>query len=58
MRSMQDNSNFTGLMVLQEKMKVMPFGDVWNEYLNRQGMIEDYLPEVHQYEKDSLEARQ
>lgn len=58
MRSMQDNSNFTGLMVLQEKMKVMPFGDVWNEYLNRQGMTEDYLPEVHQYEKDILEARQ
>lgn len=58
MRSMQDNSDFTGLMVLQEKMKVMPFGDVWNEYLNRQGMTEDYLPEVQQYEKDILEARQ
>lgn len=56
-KELQDKSDFTALMVLSEELKTMPFGDVWEEYLNREGVSADYLTEVRAYEKDVLEAR-
>ena len=39
-------------------MKFMPYGDVWNEYLKRQGVpASDWLDEVKDYEKKVLLAR-
>ena len=32
MKALQDNMQFTELMMLQEEMKLYPVGDVWNEY--------------------------
>ena len=32
LKQLQDESHFTKLMVLQEELKTLPFGDVWDEY--------------------------
>lgn len=56
-RKMQDNAEFTELMVAQEEVKDMPFGAVWREYLRREGLKEDYLTEIKKYEREVLEKR-
>ena len=38
-------------------MKTAPFGDVWNEYLKREGVESDYLKEVKKYEREVLVKR-
>ena len=57
LKALQDASDFTSLMVCQEELKTAPFGDVWNEYLAREGVIADYLPEIKAYEADVLSKR-
>ena len=47
----------TELMVWQESLKTLPFGDVWEEYLARQGLSPDYLSEITQYEQEVLVNR-
>ena len=41
-------------MYLAEHTKDMPFSDVWNEYLRRQGLKEDYYSDVVKYEDEVL----
>ena len=57
MKKLQDESNFTKLMCLHEEMKVMPFGAVWQEYLKRENVKNDYYSEVHEYEETVLSKR-
>ncbi len=57
LKQLQDKSQFTELMVAQEDLKVMPFGDVWQEYLSRENVKSDYISEVKKYEKEVLEER-
>lgn len=57
LKDLQDSSDFTSLMVRSEELKTMPFGDVWEEYLTRDGVSIDYLDEVKAYEKNVLEER-
>lgn len=57
MAALQKDANFTKLMCMQEKVKMLPFGDVWNEYLRRQGMNDNYYDDVMKYEKDVLSKR-
>ena len=57
MKKLQDESNTTELMVLQEEMKTAPFGDIWNEFLRREGVLSDYLTEVKKYEQEVLVKR-
>lgn len=57
LKEFQDSSDFTSLMVRSEELKTMPFGDVWEEYLNREDISVDYLSEVKAYEKNILEER-
>ena len=58
LKELQDSLNYTELLVTQEEMKFMPYGDVWNEYLKRQGVpASDWLDEVKDYEKKVLLAR-
>ena len=35
LRNLQNEGRFTELMAAQEELKIMPFGDIWQEYLNR-----------------------
>ena len=57
MLELQNANKFSELMVLSERMKTMPFGDVWAEYLDRQGIPEDYFSEITAYENDVLSKR-
>ena len=59
LKALQDGGNFTKLMVLQEELKTLPFGEVWDEYCRRCGRPLDgeWFPEVERYEKEVLEAR-
>ncbi len=54
---LQDENNFTDIMVISEEMKTAPVGDVWAEYLKREGVNADYLSEVRAYEKQILATR-
>ena len=58
-KRLQDEGDWTSLMVLQEDLKTAPFGDVWDEYCRRQGKPLDgaWLPEIKQYEADVLSKR-
>lgn len=57
MKELQETSNFTKLMVMQEKVKMLPFGAIWNEYLRRQGLDENYYDEAMRYENEVLAKR-
>lgn len=57
MKELQDSAKFTELMAVSEEMKTAPFGDVWNEYLERQGLNNSYFDEIDKYEKEVLSKR-
>ena len=57
LKSLQDEANFGKLMYLNEEFKTLPLGDIWNEYLARQGMNNDWYAEVEKYERDVLIKR-
>ena len=58
LKDIQDAGNYTELLVLQEEMKFMPYGDVWEEYLKRQGVpASEWFEEVKAYEKEVLSKR-
>ena len=56
---LQDSRNFTALMNLQEKMKMFPVGDVWNEFCRRNGTPDEicWFDDVVAYEKNVLSLR-
>ena len=59
MTDMQDEGNWTELMVKQEELKTMPFGEIWTEYCRRCGAPADgeWFGEVKQYEAEVLSKR-
>ena len=57
MKKLQDEANMTELMVLSEEFKTMPFGDVWEKYLEVENVTADYLAEIKEYEKKVLVNR-
>lgn len=57
LKKLQNDANFTELLVMQEEVKTLPFGDVWNEYLKREGVSENWIAEIKEYEKDVLSKR-
>ena len=57
LKALQDANNFTELMVRQEELKTMPFGAVWEEYLRRENIPQDYFSEIKRYEADVLSKR-
>lgn len=57
LKAYQDEADFTSLMVVQEDLKTLPFGDIWEEYLRREEVPENYLPIVKDYEKEVLVNR-
>jgi len=59
LRDLQDNARFTELMVMQEKLKLMPLGAVWEEFCRRNNMpgYGDFLPEIREYEENVLLKR-
>ena len=59
LKELQDESRFGELMVMQEEIKTLPFGDVWAEYCKECGVKGDAsrYDEVKAYEKDVLSKR-
>jgi len=57
--ALQDSEQFTKLMVLQEELKTMPMGAVWEEFCARQGVEagEAWFDAVEAYENDVLLQR-
>ena len=52
LKSLQDEAKFTELLMLQEEIKTLPFGDVWQEYCDRAGVpCSDWFGAVAEYEK-------
>ena len=57
LKKLQDENNFTEIMYLQEEMKMMPMGEVWEEFLTRSGVEKNYFAEVKKYESEVLSKR-
>ena len=56
---LQNEGRWSELMVRQEEMKTMPFGEIWNEYCARQGVPADgeWFEFVQKYEAEVLLLR-
>lgn len=57
LKELQDASDFTQLMVMQEELKTAPFYDVWQEYLSRENKPSEYYTEIKRYEQEVLSLR-
>ena len=57
--AMQNNGNWTELMVRQEELKTMPFGEIWEQYCRECGAPTDgeWFPKVKKYEAEVLSKR-
>ena len=56
---LQEEGRFTELMIRQEEVKMLPFGDIWNEYCEKNGVPSDaeLYDRIHDYEKTVLSQR-
>ena len=56
---MQNENNWTELMVRQEELKTMPFGEIWDQYCRECGTPADgaWFGEVKKYEAEVLRKR-
>ena len=56
---LQNEKKYTELMMLQEELKLYPFGDVWNYFceINNVPQKEDWFAVVKEYEKNILAKR-
>lgn len=59
LKEMQDNENFTELMMLQEELKTFPFSDIWDQFCesNQVAVGQSWFSEVKQYEEAVLSKR-
>ena len=59
LKALQDECRFTELMMLQEEMKMLPVGDIWNEFCSRNGTVgtAEWYNAVVDYEKNVLAKR-
>ena len=59
LKKLQDEGNWTKLMVMQEELKTMPFGEVWNEYCRSCGKPEDgqWFSRIEAYEAEVQSKR-
>ena len=56
---LQNNRNFTELMMLQEEVKLFPIGDVWEEFCRRENVLSslEWFDAIQDYEEDVLSGR-
>jgi L-rhamnose isomerase len=59
LKELQDSAQFSKLMAIQEELKTLPFGDIWNEYCKSCGVPSDiaWFDEVEKYEAEVLSKR-
>ena len=54
---LEAEAQHTDVMYLLEEMKTAPFGDVWDEYLDREGINKNYINDIKDYEREVLLRR-
>ncbi len=59
MKADQENEDYTHLLAYSEEMKTLPWSEVWDEYLRREGLRDDFswFDEIRKYERDVLSKR-
>ncbi len=59
LKRLQNESEYTELMTIQEELKVYPFADIWNYfcYINNVKERQDWFDEIKEYEKEVLSKR-
>ncbi|MCR5332274.1 MAG: L-rhamnose isomerase, partial [Lachnospiraceae bacterium] len=59
LKNLQDTNQLGRKMVMQEAVKLLPLGEIWEEYLRREGVVDDFgfYDEVEKYEKEVLSLR-
>lgn len=59
LKYLQDSCQFAQLMVLNEELKTLPFGDIWEHYCQTQGVPggKEWYDTVARYEQDVLLKR-
>jgi len=59
LKKLQDENKLTELMMMQEEIKTLPFGDIWAEYCERCGITADksWFDEIVKYENEVLLKR-
>ena len=59
LKAIQDQGKFTQLLVQQEELKTLPFGEVWKEYCASCGVLADgqWMKVVENYENSVLRKR-
>ena len=59
LKQLQDSCRFTELMMKNEEIKTLPFGDIWEHYCHTQGVPggQEWYDQVAQYERDVLSKR-
>lgn len=59
LKEAQDTYDHTRTLALQEEIKTLPWQEVWNEYLSRNGYVDDasWYEEIKEYEKEILKER-
>lgn len=58
-KELQESNQLTKLLVLQEEIKTLPFGDIWEHYCETEGVPSDekWYSEVEKYETEVLAKR-
>ena len=58
-KELQESNQLTKLLVLQEEIKTLPFGDIWEHYCETEGVPGDekWYSEVEKYETEVLANR-
>lgn len=59
LKSLQDEGKLTELIMRQEEVKTLPFGEVWNEYCRKNNVPADseLVKEIEKYENTVLKKR-
>ena len=59
LKKLQDEGKLTELMMLQEEMKMLPLGDIWDKYCEECGVSSntDWFKEIEKYEAEVLLKR-
>ena len=59
LKDLQDQNKLTQLIMAQEAVKTLPFGDVWEEYCKRENVPTEFELEqvILDYEKEVLSKR-
>ncbi|MCL2180778.1 MAG: L-rhamnose isomerase [Treponema sp.] len=54
---LQNSGDFTQLMYRQEELRLLPFGEIWDEYLRRGNIPGNWYDVIKKYENEVLKAR-